>query len=307
MALQAQQVDVAQPQHVRVRAAMCQVARLASVDLYRRMLVHKRALLVRVTLEADRILRRVGPHLLRPHCPVRIVAVAALNEPLIHAVMERHFELRLLLEVAGVAKLGLRLCEQEVRFFSLMRGVAGDATDVRSFMLGVAGIHVLRATRVARQAPLVNVLGRVIVKDENLARVAAAFHVRATWPVAVLAPVFRDAAFLECLLPVRAFFPTVVNVFVAGLAGFRANVGRSRLGIFGLGRLGAGCRWRLLLLLRGGSTRHEKRKQGQYQECQQPPASTRSVSAHPHAPLQSTNRRAIKSSGKTGTLLARAF
>ena len=57
VALQAKQVDVAELQHVRIRPAMRQVARLASIHLDRRMLEYERALLVDVALEADRILR----------------------------------------------------------------------------------------------------------------------------------------------------------------------------------------------------------------------------------------------------------
>ena len=45
--------------------------------------------------------------------PCTIVAIAALHKPFVHAMMEGHLELRLLLQVAGVAKLGLCLDQQE--------------------------------------------------------------------------------------------------------------------------------------------------------------------------------------------------
>ena len=57
VALQAQQIDVAELQHVGIRSAVRQVARLATIDLDRRMLEDKRALLINVAFEADRILR----------------------------------------------------------------------------------------------------------------------------------------------------------------------------------------------------------------------------------------------------------
>ena len=79
MALQAQQVDVAQFQHVGIRSAMCQMARLASIHLDGRVFEHKRSLLVRVALEADSVLRGGSPHLVRLHRAVHVVAIAALD------------------------------------------------------------------------------------------------------------------------------------------------------------------------------------------------------------------------------------
>ena len=79
MALEAKQVDVAELQHMRIRPTVRQMARLASLDLYRSMFVHKRPLLIRVTLEADRVLRRGSPHLLGAHRAMNVVAIAALN------------------------------------------------------------------------------------------------------------------------------------------------------------------------------------------------------------------------------------
>ena len=47
------------------------------------------------------------------HRAVRIVAIGALDQPFVHSMMERHFELGLLLKVAGVAELGLGFYEQK--------------------------------------------------------------------------------------------------------------------------------------------------------------------------------------------------
>ncbi len=88
---------------------MNHVARLASIDLHGRMLVDKRALLVGVALETDLILRGGSPDLLRAHCAVGIMAIRALDQPFVHAMMKRHVELGFLLEMASVAKLGLSL------------------------------------------------------------------------------------------------------------------------------------------------------------------------------------------------------
>lgn len=58
MALQAQQIDVAYPQHVRIGASMGDVAGRAAFDFYRLMLEYERPLLVGMACEANRILRR---------------------------------------------------------------------------------------------------------------------------------------------------------------------------------------------------------------------------------------------------------
>ena len=79
VALQAKQVDVAELQHVGIRSTVSQMARLASLDLYRGVLVDKRPLLVRVALKADRILGGRSSHLFRFHRAVHIVAIAALD------------------------------------------------------------------------------------------------------------------------------------------------------------------------------------------------------------------------------------
>ena len=100
VALQAKQVDVADFKHVGIGPAVRQMARLASIHLYRRMLVHEWSLLVRVTLEANRILGGGSPQLFRLFRSVHVVAIAALYQAFIHAVMEGHVELRFLLEVA---------------------------------------------------------------------------------------------------------------------------------------------------------------------------------------------------------------
>jgi hypothetical protein len=52
---------------------------------------------------------------------VRIVAIGALNKAFIYAMVERHIELRFLLQMAGIAKLRLRFDKQEVLRRCMMR------------------------------------------------------------------------------------------------------------------------------------------------------------------------------------------
>ena len=145
--------------------------------------------------------------------------------------MERHIELGFLLEMAPVAKFGLGLYEQEIRILTVVRRMTGNATDVILRMHGVDCIHVLRAAGVAGQALGVDFFGGCFFKKEELGGVGWISNVAGSRTVTILAAVLRDPAFLVRLLPVRAFLPAVVNLRVAGLAGFRAGVfGRLRLG-----------------------------------------------------------------------------
>ena len=85
------------------------MAGLTSLRLYRLVLEYERPLLVRVTFEANSILRRGCPHLFGGRRAVHVVAITALHQSFIHSMVEWHVKLSFLLEMARVAKLGLRL------------------------------------------------------------------------------------------------------------------------------------------------------------------------------------------------------
>ena len=72
--------------------------------------------------EADGILRGGGSHLLRPHRAVHVVAIAALDQPLIHAMVEGHIEFGLLLRDGTCSKARAGLSRAKIP--SLARGAA---------------------------------------------------------------------------------------------------------------------------------------------------------------------------------------
>jgi len=106
---QAKLIDIARLEHVRIRRAVRRMAGLAAFHLDRLMLVDKWPALIGVAGKAHRVLGGRGADLLGLDCAVRIVAVAALHKPLVHAVVKRHFECGFLGQMAAVTKLGLRL------------------------------------------------------------------------------------------------------------------------------------------------------------------------------------------------------
>ena len=107
VALQAQEINVANAQHVRVGTAVRDMTRLAALNLHRFVLKNERPLFVRVAGKTNLVLRRRCAHLLWPRCAMRIVAIRALHQPFVHAMMKGHLKLGLLLQVAAVAKLRL--------------------------------------------------------------------------------------------------------------------------------------------------------------------------------------------------------
>ena len=194
MALQAQQIDIAHPQHVNIRAPMGNMTGRASLHLYRLMLKHKRPLLVGMAGEANGVLRRRGAHLLRPNRAMHIVAIRTLHQSLINAMAKRHFELRLLLQMAGVTKLRLRLHQQKLFGLRMVRRMAGNATDIVLRVDRVNGIHVLRAACVTSHATSVDFLGRSILEHEYFRFVAAAGHMVGAGAMAALAALLRRTA-----------------------------------------------------------------------------------------------------------------
>ena len=91
---------------------MRRVAPQASLPLDRGMFEDKRPARLRVALGADRVLVGGGPDVVVAEGAVNVVAVAALDQALIHPVMEGHVERRLHIGVALEAELRLRGLQQ---------------------------------------------------------------------------------------------------------------------------------------------------------------------------------------------------
>lgn len=88
----------------------------ATFRLHHGMLVYKRSGFVRMTLEADGVLRGSGAQLARQKSTMRVMAIAALHEPFVDTMMKGARELLFCFEMAAVAKLWLLLFHQELAF-----------------------------------------------------------------------------------------------------------------------------------------------------------------------------------------------
>jgi hypothetical protein len=124
--------------------------------------------LVRVAREANRILRRRGSQLARQETAVRIVAIAALHQAFVHAMMERLGKRRFHFAVAVVAKLRLRILHQVRNVFGMVRRMAIHAAHIVLQMLRPQEVAVIFSHRMAGQAALAGFLRGYIFENENL-------------------------------------------------------------------------------------------------------------------------------------------
>ena len=108
MALQAQRVQIADVQQARVGRSVRRVARGAALGFDHGMLKDKWTGGLGMAFRADRVLISRRLQLLGFEGAMRIVTIAAGQQPFIDFVMERLRERRFHVGVAGVAKLRLR-------------------------------------------------------------------------------------------------------------------------------------------------------------------------------------------------------
>lgn len=99
---------------------------------------------------------------------MRIVAIAALHQALIDAMVERAVELLLGLEVASIAKLRLLFLHQPHRVLGVVRRVTVDTTYVVLEMCRARVITVLFAVGVAPEAAAADIFCGRILESENL-------------------------------------------------------------------------------------------------------------------------------------------
>src|SRR5271169_6757708 len=146
-------------------------------DLDYFMLIHIRSRFVRVAGEANQVLRCRGPQLPRLESAMLIVAIRALHQTFVHAMMEGPVELLLLVQVAAVAQIRLFRFQQKLAFFCVVWVVAVGTTHTVLEVDGAREIAVLLSILVAVQAPCANLLRRHALERKNFGLVAAAVHV----------------------------------------------------------------------------------------------------------------------------------
>jgi hypothetical protein len=155
-----------------------------AVNLYDRVLEDKWAGLVRVALVANGVARGRGAKLARLESAVRIVAISAIYNAFVDAMVERTGECLLHLQMARKTEFGLLLPQKVLSFLGIVRIVAVGAADIVLKVRGAAEVRVFSAVLVTAQAARADFFGGRVFEREGLGFVAAAFHVFLTGAVA---------------------------------------------------------------------------------------------------------------------------
>ena len=184
------------------------------------MLIHKGSSSLRVTLLADRIAGDAAVQALFFECAVRIVAIAAVHEPLVHLVMKRLCKSRLHIAVAGVAKLRLRDLEETRITLEFVNAMTTRAAYSCITMRGALEVGMIPF--VALQAPFICLPRADMAEPEYLRWIAASLHMLLTGSVTALAG-DSLAAVQQCEASMRIVCELVAYVFMAGLASLRAQ------------------------------------------------------------------------------------
>ena len=145
VALHAQDVDVGEFQKMDVGGAVRRMAGHAAFGLDRGVLEDEGTALIDVAGEADGVLGGGGAKLRLAESAMGIVAIGALHEAFVDAVMHGHIELSLVFEMAAIAELGLFFGEKEFRVLGVMNGMAVEAVHIIVSVLGALKIHLLLA------------------------------------------------------------------------------------------------------------------------------------------------------------------
>src|SRR6266513_2268305 len=118
---------------------------------------------------------------------MRVVAVAALHQSFVDAVVECAVELLLHFLVATVAKERSLFLHQELAFLWMVGRVAVYAAHVVLQVCGTGEVAVFFAVCVASQTTRADFLGRGILERKDLRLIATTINMRFPWTVACLA------------------------------------------------------------------------------------------------------------------------
>lgn len=230
MATDAQKIDLVLLQQALIRRTVRCVTSGATFDL-RLMLVNEGALFFGVAFVTDLISRSVRPQLFRPKCPVGAVAIIALDESLIHAVMKGTHEFGTHARVACVTEVRRLSLHQVLAFLGVVRRVAINARDAVGQVRRAVIVSMLFGVLVAAKAASAGLLRRGVFKGIDFGFIAAAVDVLFPRAMASLAAMPLHA-FVRVELRVHGGGEVGrsgemgVEVLVAGLAGIGTHVKR---------------------------------------------------------------------------------
>jgi hypothetical protein len=228
---------------------MSRVTTRAALSLYRHVFIDERPLFVGMAFEANLVSIGKRPDLAQGGRAMNIVAVAALNQAFVDSVVIGLAKVSLGSRVAAVAKCGLRLNQQVLLFFGVVRGMAVQTTYVVAGVCRSREMALFMFFAMATQAASTGVLPRQPLEADDFGDVATALYMLRSGAVTGFAAV----PIVQGGLKVRRGFEALfVQIFVARLACIDSDVLSGPVG-----------RWccDILLLPGGNSGLHEQQQQ----------------------------------------------
>ena len=132
----------------------------ATIGLYRHVFIDEGPLFIHMAFEANLVSVGESPDLPKGGRAMSIVAIAALDQTFIDAMVVRPTEVGDCGLMTAVAKSGLRLNQQMFRFRGVMRRVAVETTDVVAGVRRTREVPLLVIFTVASQATSACLLAR---------------------------------------------------------------------------------------------------------------------------------------------------
>jgi hypothetical protein len=198
---------------------------VAALSLYGKVLKHERPLLFPVALVTNLVLLGAGAQLPGQRPAMRVVAVVALNQPLLNTVPVRASEFSSYLSVAAIAQERLLFDEQRPLRLGFVRRMATGAAHIVGQMGGPQKIGMLIVEGMAGQASFRGLFGREILEIDNLGDIAAALDVRFARTVTSLTALMLRRCFLvKGSREMSGVLEVLGQILVAGLAGIFAYV-----------------------------------------------------------------------------------
>ena len=221
VALQTQEIDLAHPKQAWVCGTMGRVATAATFRFHWNMFVYKWPSRICVALGADGVSAGQSFHLPQGCGAMRVMAVAAVKQAFIDAVVIGFGKIGLGRGMAAVALFRLFLNQQILGSFGVVRRMAVKTTHIIAGVRGIGEVALFVLRSVATEAPGIGFLAREILEADDLGNVSAALHMRLSRAMAGFAAVSISQRCFEMWSVLKAFFK---HRFVACLASIAAGI-----------------------------------------------------------------------------------
>jgi hypothetical protein len=184
VALQAQQIDLADPKQARVCGTMGRVTTTAPLRFDGHMLVYKWSSGICVALGADGVSAGQGFHLPQGCGAMHVVAVAAVKQAFIYTVVIRLGKIGFGCSVTAVALFRLFLDQQVLGGLGVVRRMAIKTTNIIAGVGGTGEMPLFVLCGMATETPGIGFLARKIFEADDLGNVSSALHMRLSWAMA---------------------------------------------------------------------------------------------------------------------------